>query len=106
MPPLRIISRRSRLRSLRHQRAAVSAAVIEAVEPRTLLTTYYISPSGSDAAAGTSAASAWKTPAKINSVDLDAGDSVLFQGGQTFNLQTTGANVVSDPGFESGNFNT
>lgn len=47
--------------------------------------TYYISPSGNDANAGTSASAAWQTIAKVNTLDLNAGDQVLFQGGQTFN---------------------
>lgn len=51
-------------------------------------TTYYVSPSGVDTAAGTSPATAWKTVAKVNTFiatsSFHAGDAILFQGGQTF----------------------
>lgn len=45
---------------------------------------YYVSPSGSDSAAGTSSAAPWKTVAKVNGRNLAAGDRVFFQGGATF----------------------
>jgi hypothetical protein len=81
-------------------------ALLEAVEPRTLLTTYYVSPSGSDSDAGTSSGTPFKSIAKINSLNLNPGDNVLFEGGQTFNPPSPSAtNQVSDGGFESGNFN-
>src|SRR5687767_1158147 len=59
----------------------------EALEPRRLLAgvTYYVNNSGDDANAGTSADSAWRTPFRVNQVDLEPGDRVLFRGGQTFN---------------------
>jgi len=59
-------------------------AFAEALEGRTLLTNYYISDVGSDSAAGTSTAAAWKTIAKVNTVAFKAGDQILFQGGKTF----------------------
>src|SRR2546423_10792170 len=81
--------------------------LLEACEPRTLLTTFYVSPGGDDANAGTSPAAAWKTVAKINSLDLEPGDRVLLQGGATFNAPTPSAsNLASDGGFESGNLNS
>ena len=44
--------------------------------------TYYVSPSGSDSASGTSAASAWRTFSHATaSGRLHAGDAVLLQGG-------------------------
>lgn len=46
--------------------------------------TYYVSPGGNDANAGTSPGSPWKTVAKVNGWTFIPGDSVLFQGGQTF----------------------
>ena len=73
-----------RLGNRRLGRRRCLLAVLEPFEPRTLLTTYYVSPTGSDTATGTSAADAFKTVAKVNSLDLDGGDSVLFEGGQTF----------------------
>jgi len=54
-------------------------------------TTYYVSPTGSDSNNGTSSSTPWQTIAKVNSAHFVAGDSVLFQGGQTF----TGAPVFS-----------
>ncbi len=60
-------------------------ALLEALENRQLLsTTYYVSPSGSDSNSGTSQTSPWQSIAKVNSATLAAGDTVLFQGGQTF----------------------
>jgi hypothetical protein len=47
-------------------------------------TTYYVSPSGDDGAAGTSPSTAWATTDKVNSTTFSAGDSVLFEGGETF----------------------
>ena len=67
-------------------RAAAAAAVasMEPLEGRQLLSTYYVSGSGSDSASGTSSGSAWKTINRVNSQVLKAGDKVLFAGGQTF----------------------
>src|SRR4051812_4999088 len=45
--------------------------------------TYYVSASGDDAATGT-AASPWRTLARVNGVTLRPGDSVLLRGGDTF----------------------
>ncbi|MBD2724666.1 right-handed parallel beta-helix repeat-containing protein [Hymenobacter armeniacus] len=47
-------------------------------------TTYYVSSSGYDSNVGTSAAQAWRTPARVNAATLQPGDRVLFEGGQTF----------------------
>ena len=41
--------------------------------------TYYVSPSGSDSNSGLSAGSPWLTVAKVNSTNLQPGDTVLFQ---------------------------
>ena len=57
---------------------------MEALEGRQLLSTYYVSGSGSDSASGTSSGSAWKTINRVNSQVLKAGDKVLFAGGQSF----------------------
>jgi hypothetical protein len=46
--------------------------------------TYYISSSGNDNSAGTSAGTAWKTISKLNTINLPAGATVLFEGGKTF----------------------
>lgn len=54
---------------------------------RTLVTSkiYFISPSGNDSNNGTSAATAWKTIARVNAATFAPGDVVLFEGGKTFN---------------------
>src|SRR3954466_9958841 len=74
------------------------------LEPRTLLAaTYYVSPTGNNAAAGTSAATAWQTIDRVNSKDFMPGDRVLFQGGKTFTVSAAkGANLLTNPGFSSG----
>ena len=45
--------------------------------------TYYISPSGSDAAPGTSPSTAWLTAARASQLILQPGDAVLFEAGAT-----------------------
>ena len=50
--------------------------------------TYYVSPSGSDSNSGLSPASAWQTVAKVNSVALRPGDTVLFESGQSWTSST------------------
>ncbi|UCE99779.1 MAG: hypothetical protein JSV82_01560 [Planctomycetota bacterium] len=47
-------------------------------------TDYYVSPSGSDSNPGTSPEQAWATIDKVNQGVFVAGDSVLFEGGETF----------------------
>ncbi|MGB7160954.1 MAG: DNRLRE domain-containing protein [Tepidisphaeraceae bacterium] len=46
--------------------------------------TYYLSPSGADFNAGTGPAAAWSSIAKLNTMEFIPGDTILFQGGQTF----------------------
>ena len=62
----------------------LSFVLLLALAGTTLGTTYYVSPSGNDGAAGTSPSTAWKTTNKVNSTTFSAGDSVLFEGGQSF----------------------
>ena len=45
---------------------------------------YYVSPSGSDAGLGSSAAEAWQTLARVNSLRLTPGDRVFLEGGGRF----------------------
>ena len=54
------------------------------LEPRQLLSTYYVSSTGSDSAAGTSPTAAWRNVSRVNSQSLKAGDAVMFEGGKTF----------------------
>ena len=58
--------------------------MLEQLEPRQLLSTYYVSPTGSDSASGTAITAAWKTINRVNNQTLQAGDKVLFEGGKTF----------------------
>lgn len=51
--------------------------------------TYYISNSGSDAAAGTSTGTAWATVAQVNGSTFAAGDQILFQRGGVWREQLT-----------------
>ena len=46
--------------------------------------TFYVSPLGDDAAAGTSLRSPWRTIGRVNREDLEPGDVVAFEGGGTF----------------------
>lgn len=57
--------------------------------------TYYLSPSGNDAAAGTSPSTPWRTTAKVRahawSPGFRPGDQILFQGGATFHTTPSDA---------------
>ncbi|MHC4417586.1 MAG: right-handed parallel beta-helix repeat-containing protein, partial [Planctomycetota bacterium] len=64
----------------------VSFALLLSLSGTVQGTDYYVSPSGNDGAAGTSPSTAWQTIDRVNDVDLDAGDSVSFEGGQTFTI--------------------
>lgn len=46
--------------------------------------TYFVSPGGSDGNDGLTTGTAWQTVSKVNSTTLNAGDTVRFEGGQTF----------------------
>ncbi len=67
---------------------------------RALATDYYVSPSGNDNNLGTSPEQAWKTITKVNSRNLNPGDRVMFEGGQSFSGTIT--LITSDSG-ASGN---
>ena len=61
-------------------------------------TTYYVdATNGSDAAAGTSSATAWKTVAHINAQSFSAGTSILFKRGEIWReyLGQTGGNPTT-----------
>jgi hypothetical protein len=47
-------------------------------------TTYFVSPTGNDANAGTSPADAWRTIGRVNRESFRPGDRVLFQAGASF----------------------
>ena len=59
-------------------------ASIVAVALTTNATNYYVSATGSDAAAGTSQSAAWKTLSKVNSFTFAANDSILLKRGDVF----------------------
>ena len=61
--------------------------------------TFYVSPNGSDGAAGTSPATAWQTVSKVNATHLAPGDRVLFKGGAAFAglLQPQGSGASGSP---------
>ena len=48
------------------------------------VTTYYVSPTGSDSNSGTSTSAPWQTIAKVNGFTFPAGSIVEFEGGDTF----------------------
>ena len=45
---------------------------------------YYVRPSGTDGNSGTSIVTAWRSVTRVNTQDLEPGDRVLFEGGETF----------------------
>jgi hypothetical protein len=57
--------------------------------------TFYVSPTGSDAADGLSSSSPWATLAKVQATTLAAGDSVLFARGGTWTQASTATNMLS-----------
>jgi len=65
----------------------VLALFVAAPVSAALATTYYVSPSGSDAAAGTLEAP-WQTVSQVDRAELAPGDVVLFEGGATFSDAT------------------
>ena len=70
---------------------------MEPLEDRQFLSTYYVSPSGSDSASGASTSAPWRTISRVNSQKLKAGDKVLFKGGSAF------SGSLSVPSAEGGN---
>src|SRR5688572_27293524 len=57
----------------------------ESLESRVLWSvTYYVSPVGDDTAAGTSPATPFQTIARVNQLDLEPGDKVLFKGNASY----------------------
>ncbi len=60
-------------------------------------TTYYLSPTGNDSLAGLSPLTAWQTIDRVNLGPIQPGDSVLFEGNQTFTGSLYLAGIVSTP---------
>ncbi|HLL87663.1 MAG TPA: right-handed parallel beta-helix repeat-containing protein, partial [Tepidisphaeraceae bacterium] len=66
-------------------RAALRRAVVETMEARRLFAAYYFDPTvGNDANPTNTPSTPWATIAKANTLDLNAGDQLLFKGGKTF----------------------
>src|SRR5688572_3131329 len=61
-----------------------SMRIIEDLEHRTLLSSYFVSGGGSDLNDGLTPQTAWASIAKVNSLNLAGGDTVLFSGGSAF----------------------
>src|SRR3954467_641118 len=84
----RAMSGRHRRRSENSSRPSRPQAApvchMEPLEDRQFLSTYYVSPSGSDSASGTSTSAAWRTVNRVNTQKLNHGDKVLFKGGSSF----------------------
>ncbi len=55
---------------------------------------YHVSPAGRDADPGTAAAP-WQTIAKVNTVDLQPGDRVLYEGGNDSALAAKGCSHLA-----------
>jgi parallel beta-helix repeat protein len=62
-------------------------------------TTYYVSTSGNDAAAGTSSTHPWRTLAKVSSVTFQPGDAILLRSGDVWNeaLALHGSGTAAHP---------
>ena len=68
---------------------AALAALAFAVLPADAKTIYVSQSTGDDNAAGTAAATPWKTLAKASSVEFQPGDSILLKKGDTWNEELT-----------------
>lgn len=63
--------------------AAATLMLLAAADPAGAKA-YFVRAAGDDAAAGTTRATAWRTLARVNAVDLEPGDQVLLEGRATF----------------------
>src|SRR6476620_4530657 len=83
---------------------SVDRVRFEELEKRQLLAgIYFVSPTGHDANDGRSHETAWRTIDRANQRNWNAGDRLLFQGGNTYAVQgVRGENFLTNPGFEDG----
>src|SRR5687768_176996 len=70
-------------KSSSRSRRIFTAPVLEALEERRLLAHYYVSPSGNDAWHGQSTQKPFRTLAKLNTINFQAGDQINLLGGAT-----------------------
>lgn len=79
--------------------ASILALILTFAAQLTAGQTYFVSPAGNDAAAGTSETTAWKTVAKVNAAILAPGDSVAFQRGGVWqeSLQPSASGTAEAP---------
>jgi hypothetical protein len=72
---------------------------LEVLEARTLPSTFYVSTAGNDRNDGRTSATAWQTIAKVDRTTFQAGDVVLFQGGDVFqgNLRFSSGGTATAP---------
>ena len=85
---------------LRSFATVMAAVVLMGVSGLASAATYYVDAiAGSDTAAGTSTAAAWKTLAKVNATTFSAGDSILFHSGHRWagQLRPRGSGVSGNP---------
>src|SRR5690606_31626380 len=69
--------------TLKRCAAVIAVVIFASASGLASAATYYVDAvSGSDAAAGTSTAAAWRTLAKVNATTFSAGDSILFHADQ------------------------
>ncbi|MBO1739479.1 right-handed parallel beta-helix repeat-containing protein [Leifsonia sp. TF02-11] len=80
---------------------SAAAAVVAIPAPALAVgTTYYVdAAAGSDTAAGTTQATAWKSLAKVDATTFAAGDSILFKRGQSWagQLHPLGSGTATSP---------
>ena len=82
-------------------------SLIENLEPRWLLTTYYVSPGGSDSNAGTSTTAPWATVTKVDATTFSPGDNILFQrGGEWHGLLIASASGTAAASITYGDYGT
>ena len=75
----------------------ISLASCSLVDRTTGPVTYYVSPSGNDAASGTSPSTAWRSLSRADSAVLRPGNRLLLQGGRRFvGALTVGARDAGD----------
>lgn len=79
--------------------AAIGLPLAAAAPAEAACTTYYVSPSGNDAADGCSTTTPWKSLAKLNATTFTAGNQILFLRGGTWagQLAPQGSGSTSAP---------